>query len=62
MKLSKKYSEKGLKSNGGKPALSELEGRFLTIKVKQQFYMGKEAIAIYMNDVTKKISGQLMRL
>ena len=57
MKSSKLYSEWGLKSNGSKPALSELEGRFLTIKVKQQFYMGKEAISIYMNDVTKKISG-----
>ena len=57
MKSSKLYSEKGMKVNGSKPDLSELEGRFLTIKVKQQFYMGKEAISIYMNDVTKKISG-----
>ena len=58
MKTNYLNSEQG-GTNGDKPkpALSELEGHFLTIKVKQQFYMGKEAIAIYMNDVTKKISG-----
>ena len=35
---------------------------YLTIKMKKQVYIGRNVIAIYMNDVTQKIYGKLNRM
>ena len=33
----------------------EIKNKFVSIKVKKQNYLGKPAVAIYMNDYTEKI-------
>ena len=40
----------------------ELKNRFLTIKIKEQLYLGKPATAIYINDYSKKMSEKLYRM
>lgn len=40
----------------------ELENRFFAIKVKQQNYFGKPAIAVYMNDTTKKMKAKILQM
>ena len=36
--------------------------RFISIRVKQQTYMGLPAIALYLHDVTAKMRDKLLRL
>ena len=40
----------------------EILNRFFAIKVKEQIYLGKPSIAIYIRDYTKKIREKLLRL
>lgn len=39
----------------------ELKNQFFAIRVKEQVYLGKLAIAIYISDITKKISEKLLK-
>lgn len=38
-----------------------IENRFISLKVKKQAYLGKPAVAIYINDCTKKIQAKIAR-
>ena len=39
-----------------------MTNHFFTIKIKKQIYLGKPAVAIYINHVTKKIKEKLAKL
>ena len=39
---------------------NDLKDRFFAIKVKQQRYLGKKAIVIFMRDATKKIKTKIL--
>ena len=39
-----------------------MENKFFSIKVKKQLYLGNAAIAIYINDCTKKIREKLTQI
>ena len=40
----------------------EIKNSFMTMKMKRQNYFGKPAIAIYIQDVTKKLKRRLSHL
>ena len=39
--------------------IDKLKNRFISIRVKQQIYMGEPAVALYMNDTTVKVREKL---
>ena len=40
----------------------EVQNNFLTIKVKKLNYIGKPAIAVYINNVTKDVNARVSNL
>ena len=40
----------------------ELQDNFLTVKVKKLIYIGKPAIAVFINNVSKDLNGRIDHL